>query len=170
MNITERTRKELHARADGLVNEAMLLALKTNARGLSIDLMKEGFNFRDINDYLNSKVSNEVYYTVDQTTKTKQVSEIMTSFGKFDWTHDWGNIVTTRTPYGDLEIDITFGHNNETWGASVWTVDGADIGYIETNLLFIDHSPSELAYASQRAVDEQLDKLVKDYLIEMTYN
>lgn len=89
--------------------------------------------------------------------KTKEIVKRLKAVG-INATHDFQDVinhevVTFSCPeYGPgphaCGVIITFGHVNETWGASVGTNCGGCLGYIETNLIFEESTIEELTYAT----------------------
>lgn len=85
--------------------------------------------------------------------KTKAVVEGLNAIGKNTYTHEYLDTVFVQ----DTADTFVFGHSNETWGASVTDVEGRDLAYLETNLVFADESVARIVYETQRAVDAYFD-------------
>lgn len=87
------------------------------------------------------------------TGKTKRLVEMLNEMG-VECSHEYQDMVSMVVEeigcdaYKDCGVIVNFGHNNETWGASVSTSCGVDLGYIETNLNFEDSSIEKLAVST----------------------
>jgi hypothetical protein len=88
--------------------------------------------------------------------KTEQLADfIADNYGRFTATHEFQDMIfVRRQDFPDVHFD--FGHNNETWGASITSPDGADLGYIDTDYSFADTPIEILAERMAFQIDDFL--------------